>query len=326
MKKKSIIAIFCMFLLAGCGKQEAIQTTFVSIEPYNRVYSEAVEATLEDVVPYYDLTLTCDNFERKSYIAPYEEMVLKETYVMKEDLVHKGEKLMSFQTDGLDKRLKSQKELIQEKELLLSHYENMLEINPKDEITPVMIEQIKRDLETANLELQEIQSKMNSYGIFAEENGVIVSIASDYIGLEVPPTLSLTTIIYSDGIYRTRTDIDYPFEVGETYIGNVVGIPYPIRLISIEEDGAEKELTFQSDFTPETFCSVELMNLKLEKEELKNALTVPVKSVIMRDDKTYVYELDQDGYKSVKEIQCGEIVDEKIVVLSGLEEGSLIAK
>jgi multidrug efflux pump subunit AcrA (membrane-fusion protein) len=66
-------------------------------------------------------------------------------------------------------------------------------------------------------------------------------------------------------------------------------------------------------------------NITLELGRSDNALSVPRRAVHTAGDVSFVYVVDEDGYRRYREIKTGLIGDTRIEVLDGLKAGEVVA-
>ena len=66
--------------------------------------------------------------------------------------------------------------------------------------------------------------------------------------------------------------------------------------------------------------TAESLTMKIEKPVLKNVLYVPKSAIISVEEKTYVYVVDEAGFRHGVQVEVGSTVDDYTVIKSGLLE------
>ena len=95
-----------------------------------------------------------------------------------------------------------------------------------------------------------------------------------------------------------------------------------IVFASIEEIEGETKLNFV--MAVEGITGVEKMVMVLNKPTLKDVCYVPEECVFIVDDKTYVYTLDENGFREAIPVTVGQTIDGKTVIEQGLEQGQKV--
>lgn len=325
MKKKTgiVLSLILASLLAGCGQNQESNTTHLLVPSYEKINYDWYVVEKQDICPQLELGLTSGTYEKKMYFPQYDEMEVDKVYVEQGDLIKKGDILVSFKTNDMEETLLDLKSSLGQKELLLEHYGNLDGIDSTDR-SKLDIEQLKADIEADKLEIQEFEAKMTSYNIVAEERGMIFSISQEIAGQTVKKGQAIVTVIYGDETFHTQTVDDYPFEVGARYEAEYGAANYTIELISLEEENGTKNLVFKAITADGEYCSRDRLNLILKKEELHGVLAVPESSVVRVEDRTYVYLLDEKGFRDPVKVVCGQTVDGQTIIESGIKEGDRV--
>ena len=142
-------------------------------------------------------------------------------------------------------------------------------------------------------------------------------------------TLDDNSIIYSD------------IKIPENYSASIKkGLPVEIRLSSYKDKVFEGEVDFVSSRinadTRSLLSRIKVQNDNLElisgsllevsvKFNMRNSLSVPDTSVMIEGDKTYVYKITEENIANKIEVKIGIRSNKNIEIISGLDEGDLIA-
>lgn len=125
---------------------------------------------------------------------PYEKAAYQTVEVQKGDKVQKGDLLVSFQSDSIERAIADYENQIEQKELLMEHYTNYMQIDGSlDYSTDITM--LKEDITVAELYIEEAEDKLAGYQIVAESPGTITAI-DEYLqnGYYKPGTDLITEI------------------------------------------------------------------------------------------------------------------------------------
>lgn len=325
MKKKNrvFLSLIVAGLLAGCGQAKEVHMMHLTVPSYEKVNYDWIVMQRQDICPQLELGLTSGTYQKVMYYAQYDEMVVDKVNVSNGDLIEQGDVMITFQSDDMEERRMDLESSLGQMELLLEHYGKMDEIDSTDR-SKVDIEQLKADIEAARLELKEFDAKISSFNIVAEKKGMVTNVRQGLENQTVNTGQGLITVIYGDETFHTQTTDDYPFEIGARYEAEYGAAAYTIELLSMEEEKGMKNLVFKAITSDGEFCSRDRLNLILQKDELKNVLAVPEESVVHVEDKSYVYLLDENGFREAVSVTCGQTVEGVTIITSGLEEGDRV--
>ena len=188
---------------------------------------------------------------------------------------------------------------------------------------------MQKDQEIARLYIDELDAKLETYTIKAEEDGVVSSISDMLEYGTVYAYDPLVKLLYGSDKYTTTTDDDYDFQVGQTYTATFGVGSYDIVLSDIEETatdsdaGAKRKLSFVlADSTGRPSSSS--LNLVIKKDVIKDVLYVPQDAIMSVKDETYVYQVDDQGFRHGVPVKTGSTVNGYTVIEEGLQEGDKV--
>lgn len=331
MRKKSIkiVAIAIgMSLLSGCSGKKQTDDLTITIPEYEKKTYTTEEVVRGDIEPELILRLEAKEFRYQEYHADHDEMKVDQVYVKQGDAVKAGDTLITFQSDDIDKERQQYENRVEEDALLIDHYTRLDQINQTD-ANRESIEELKKDQEIARLYIEELDAKLETYTIKAEEDGIVSSV-SDMLECGVVYAYDpLVKILYGSDKYTTTTDDDYDFQVGQTYTATFGVGSYDIVLSDIEETatdsdvGVKRKLSFVlADSTGRPSSS--FLNLVIKKDVIKDVLYVPQDAIISVKDETYVYRMDDRGFRHGVQVRTGSAVNGYTVIEEGLQEGDKV--
>lgn len=326
--KKSLVGIIicslgCSMLLAGCGKGGDQERAKVRISEYEKITYETVSVERGDIVPTLTLEVTSDTFQRKNYFPRQDEMEVDQIYVTEGDMVTEGQTLVSFKAGDISEQITSYENQRTEDQLLIDHYTKLMEIDSEQDYTEA-IKTLKQDMEVCSLYIQELNAKLESYSIKAEGNGSVIMV-SDLLDYGVVNSGdNVLTLIYGTGEYYATTTDDYDFKVDEIYEASYANSTYSLRLVSIEEPEGEEGRKLNFTIAIDGVTGVEKMTMVLNKPALKDVLYVPEDCVFSVDEATYVYTLDENGFREAVSVTVGQTIEGMTVIETGLTEGEKV--
>lgn len=327
MRKVGLLLLIGCVLMGGCGESAKQPKATVTIEHYDKKIQEYLEITRGDFVPMLKLKLQAKEYERLDYFSAYNDMELEEVYVTVGQRVKKGDKLIRFKSEDLEKQYAELQEELERSKLLLEHYENLDSLH-STKATQADLENLRNTIETDGMYISELQERMKEYTICAQKDGTVTRIV-DWImntggaHVLVDKSVELLTVTSGSDEYVAITTEEYPFTVGEYYPAMYGYLNYQVELLSVEENGGEKQLTFRYDTSAEDAVSSEFLDMELEMANLQGVISLPVSYVLFLDEGTYVYVLDGE-YRRAVPVVCGNRVGDTIVIEKGLEIGDKV--
>ena len=328
-QKLSLIMITLLFVLSGCDEQSAQLPAQVTINEYEPKLYETIEIIRGDLAPVLELTLEARDLEKLSYFPRYDAMEIDQVYVQVGDIVTAGDVLISFKSGDIEKQIESYQAQLDQQQLLLDHYVNLSAIDTTTDYSKD-IEQMKADMEVSRLYIEGLNAKLDSYSIVAEGDGMVTAIA-DIVNFNIVNSNdNLITVVYDDGEYYATTSDDYEFVVGDIYAATYGVADYEMELVNITEDGKDvngnviKTLCFREVGNEEELPGVSMMNMTINKGEMKNVIYVPDSVIKEIDGKYHVYTLDENQCKHAVYVKTGISVDGYTVIEEGLTEGDKV--
>ena len=317
-----------MSLLSGCSGKKQTDDLTITIPEYEKMTYTTEKVMRGDIEPELILRLEAKEFRYQEYHADHDEMKVDQVYVKQGDAVKAGDTLITFQSDDIDKERQQYENRVEEDALLIDHYTRLDQINQTD-ANLESIKELQKDQEIARLYIDELDAKLETYTIKAEEDGVVSSVSDMLEYGTVYAYDPLVKLLYGSDKYTTTTDDDYDFQVGQTYTATFGVGSYDIVLSDIEETatdsdaGAKRKLSFVlADSTGRPSSSS--LNLVIKKDVIKDVLYVPQDAIMSVKDETYVYQVDDQGFRHGVPVKTGSTVNGYTVIEEGLQEGDKV--
>lgn len=326
MRLKKYIPIILgtmVIALSGCGKDDKINKQIVTVKKYDKTIYEAVNVEKGDIVPELTITLQADTFSRKSYFPLYDDIEVASVNVSTGERVKEGDVLITFKSENIEDKIDEHQQEIDQNKLLIEHYRKLSQLDDSVDYS-IDIEQLTRSVEIDNLYISELKAKMDSYSIIAEGNGM-VNAMSDILNYgKVGTDNNLITIIYGDETFTAETEEDYDFQIDQVYQAYYGASNYNVRITDIVVEGKKKKISFKIDSDDASFCSRDTLYLTVNKPTLKDVIYVPEECVNTVEGKTFVYLLDENGYRDVRDVVVGSTVGDFTIIESGISEGDRV--
>lgn len=325
---KVIMVLAIAALLTGCAYDKEQYDPDITIYEYEKVVYNTVNAVRGDITPTLTIKLNAANYEKKSYYPLYDDMEIESVNVSVGDKVKSGDVLISFKSGDMEAQIESYENQIEQNNLLIEHYTKLSQIDATLDYSKDL-ESLNESNQVADLYIQELKAKLALYSIRAEADGVVY-ILSDLLSYNegtVGTSNNLITVVYGSGQYNADVTDDYDFQVGAIYKATYGIAEYELVLTDItvgSEASRVRHLTFNAVSDDTDFSNRDRLNLTVEKDTLKNVLYVPSECIFEVDDKSYVYLLDDEGFRDAVCVTVGSTVDGYTVIDSGIEEGDRV--
>lgn len=332
MGRKKLIPLMAAaaLFLTGCGTGGKVQETQVTVPEYEKIIYDSVEVEKGDITPVLTLKLSATSYEKKSYYPLYDDMEVERVNVSVGDKVKKGDVLITFKSGDIAEQIEGYQNQVEQNNLLIDHYTRLSQLDASLDYSADLA-RLAEDNNVANLYIQELEAKLASYSICAEDDGSVY-ILSDLLDYGIVGTSNnLITLIYGSGQFEAETTDDFDFQIGEIYVATYGVAEYEMILTSVEETGTDangdvvRKLMFQGNGENTDFSSRDKLTMTLEKPTLKDVIYVPKDCVFDVDDEDYyVYLLDDDGFRDAVKVTVGSTVDGYTVIESGLQPGDRV--
>lgn len=324
-----LVCILAIGLVAcGSKKETGGQSLEISIPLYEKLEYATGEAVRGDLQPELQLSLREDSFHSINYQVDQDDLKVKKLYVSLGDWVEKGDMLVDFASDEVDKSIKESRDAFEENTLMIAHYKRLNKIE-KNQQNLDNIKDLQEQNRILKVRMQELQSQLSEYQIKATESGKIIGIDET---LEYGYATTGQTLISEScgsGKYRATTSDTYPFAIGQIFTAKLGVAEYKMKLEKIEdsEDG-QKKLLFCSVSSLKGVSATDTLYITQKKEPLQDVVYVPEKAVFKAGNSHYVYTMDENGFRTGVKVNVGDTVqngqDAVVVIVSGLKGGEQV--
>lgn len=320
MEKRNAAVLLCTVILffTGCTAQST-QVVIIDREPYERTGYQTTEVQKGDLQPKLELKLTADGYEQIIYDATNTNLQLDKVYVSVGDKVKKGDLLVAFRSESIQKIMDSYSEQADQNQLLVEHYTNLMRIDKTLDYSSD-IKMLKQDIEVAKLYIAEAKEKLEGYQIVAKRDGTITEM-NEFLqkGMFVPGRKQITQVCGS-GNYTSNKPDNYVISVGEVYQATVGVASYELMVKKI----TKSQVIFEPISDMSAVSEDDELTMVITRETMKNVVYVDAAAVQEGIDSYYVYVVDEDGYRDAVEVKRGERVDDYYVINDGLSGGEKV--
>lgn len=191
--------------------------------------------------------------------------------------------------------------------------------------------ELNQEVESADIELEreqnsldDLQEKLSAATVTAPIPGIVTSFSDIKEGQTLEPETTIATISDPDSLRLETSDdrnkwddikkgMDVDVAIGKEKLeGEVREIP--------DSDDGDESLIIDVEDIPESADLGERADIRIVFEKRKDVLTVPAGAIRNYDEQSVVRILDDDDLSEVS-VEQGLEVDDKVEILSGLEEG-----
>ncbi len=307
-----------MCLLTGCGASDRKVVT-VQHDAYEKMDYQTIDVVRGDLEPSITLTLTADSYEILQYGTNNEELELEKVYVSVGDKVKKGQKLVTFKSDAIQKTIDENEEQYNSNVQLVEHYEKLMKIdsslNYKEEI-----KQLRDDIAVESLYIGEAKKKLEDYQLVAKKDGTIIAMDDMIMNGLMNCGDSLISQACGSGKYKAQRPDGYNFKVGQTYEASADNLKFSLEVSEV----TDKNIIFTPKTDMSTLSEAEDLSMTIKKKKLTDVVYIPKEAVSTKGGMEFVFTVDKDGYLDAVEVKTGDTVGENVVIKEGLSGGEKV--
>lgn len=321
-----ILIVLCMSL-SGCTRAQGAQMIPVPRDIYQREDYQSVEVKKGDLKPVLSLSLIPSEVESVNESVNLNDLHVKEIFVSLGQQVNAGDPLISFNSEDIEKEIRSLESTVEEKELQLNHYLRLYteDFDKHDEKYSVKIEELKDELEIARSYLNEEQERYQSNQLYASKGGVISYISRNVLGGYAKPGDTLVTIESGGDVFYAIVDSQEPLNVGDSFTATQGNMEIPVEITEIvSESDKSNRVIFKPIVSGDISFGNARMDVEISKTEYHDALYIPRKAVNSSGDDFFVYVVKENGFLDIRPIKIGEEVDDMVIVKEGLAESERV--
>ncbi len=185
------------------------------------------------------------------------------------------------------------------------------------------------DIAIKYLELQYLEQSNADHNIYAPMDGIVEYLREGLEGTTSVIGKTVITLKDPDDMYFFASD-----PLAATYLEGMEsvlitpnsssGIQYE-AVPEVLEDGSGLKFILIGDSAMESIAEGTNGYITVELGRRENVLSVPKAAVHRAGDQTYVYVVDEDGYRRYREVVIGLEGDSRTEIISGLEAGERVA-
>ena len=206
---------------------------------------------------------------------------------------------------------------------------------------------VSKRSETFKIKREEISGELNLKN-FVKKGDVLIKLKSGTVIAPFSGALGYTglteDILVSNNIFIITLDdnstIYSDIKIPENYSASIKkGLPVEVKISSYKDKIFQGEVDFVSSrINADTRSLLSRIKVKNQNFELisgsllevsvkfnqRSSLSVPDTSIMIEGDKSYVYKIDEENIANKTEVISGLRTNQKVEIISGLEEGDII--
>ena len=333
-RSRKLNILFCILaaaLLTGCGEAREAELVPAAEPVYYAVSPRTTQVIRGDLVPTYSARLDLLGYEMVKYRLTRSEfdefygtyhMELDRIHVNVGDAVKKGDTLVSFHSDVLDKRIEENEQIIADANREIGHLQKLMKIDPSQDYKD-RIAQLNRSIEVARLYVKDVKETYGRLNLVAGEDGHVSYISSMFSEGYIAADTDMIRVETSRRLYTVAKKEEYSFRTGEQVKAKIRNIEYLLTVVDPPE-GESKDLVY---FRPEGRDGEILeKNLMLEFEltPLKDVCYMNRQALFEKDGISFVYTVDENEMRRAVIVEPGDRVGNYIIIRSGLNGGELV--
>lgn len=276
------------------------------------------------------------NSTNTSYVAPRNGAggYVKKLHVKEGNAVKKGQLLLELDDQVLKQNIQT---LQVQLNLAQDVYDRTKSLWDEGIGTEVQMLSSKTNVETLQSQIKQLQEQINTFKVYADQSGI-----ADVVNIKVGELFTGMTAMGPQIQIVNNSELSVIVDVPENYVsqisqGDKVLVEIPALYKSINSTitrlsqsinvssrsyTAEIKIPTTKDMKPNMVAYVKILNHSNSK-----AIVVPV-NIVQNDNKgKFVFVMKSEGDKSIaskKEVTLGDIYEDNIEILSGLEPGDII--
>ncbi len=311
-------------LLIGCDSKVAGGEYIPLVrEEYEKEIYSSVQVETGTITPELNLRLKPDEYEIISYSINKDMLEVEEINVERGNRVNAGTVMVVFKNDGIKEAIEEYKNRREEDVMLIEHYTRLQSIDSSVSYQEE-INSLNSDISVIDAYIKEEQAKLDDYQIVAERSGVVTRISDELYNGYATKKNNLINVVSGSSNYVATTSDDYKFEIDAEYEATSGVANYTLKLIEIEEVENGRRLTFEPVSDMSAVAETDEVNILIKKPEIKNAIYVDENAITTIEDKTYLFTLDDDGYRHAVEVKVDNIIDGYAILEQGIEAGEWV--
>lgn len=364
MNRKIVFAFMILaagVICTGCDGSSLDELVPVRDLSYNRIEKNTALVVRGDITPAFDKPLELVGYEEKRYRENSDEFeALEEALKLKiksvncqvGEQVKKGDVLVSFTSEELDRQIKDKEEEKRLAKLELEHIKKLAKLDTSSDYSG-RITGIKQQIKICDLYIQDINDKYGEINIICEEDGAVRYINPSLYDGYVVTNNDLIIVSRDAGYYEAKVDDTVSFDPEKTYEAGSGAAKYELRVMddALENNDENNNNGNNNDANDKNegdtdgdpvinengthtiyFKPVNSDGKMLEKtilmeaelDVVKDVCYVDKQAIISKESGDYVYMVDEEGRRRAISVKKGDIVGDYCIILDGLTGGERV--
>lgn len=187
----------------------------------------------------------------------------------------------------------------------------------------ITLEDLSDELTIMEMQYEKLETELSGGKLYAGMDGIITKITQMNYGFVSTAGTSVITVSDSTvcAFECSSPELIPYFTVGDTYLFRSGSGDKTYETVCAEADEEKEALRFELK-TPDDSLPIGLRVLHtLVTDRKENILYLPKKAVHTADGNAYVYFIDENGIRRMKDITIGLRADNEVEICSGISEG-----
>lgn len=331
-KLKGVMILCSVFTLSGCSLLPREEQTLAPplVEPA-KVQYKTVKVKRDSVIKRVKGTAEFAAVDKKELSFSESGGRIGTIFIKNGDKVDKGEVLLQLTTGDLPFQIEQTKIKLEKASLNIEH----LKEQGADDYT---IKMAGFDQKAAQLQLDDLQSKLNRTRITSPIDGIVTHLTDKEQGDSVEAYESLVQVVdpnklqlmYSASNGGRIVDVDLGMKAsvevkGKTLKGKVVQTPrdVPANLPKEMAELFKRSVIIDVQHLPKGVKLGDSADVEIVTKKKKNALTIPRSALRSFATRQYVQILDGESKKEV-DVEVGMTGETNVGILKGVKEGQKV--
>lgn len=327
--RKRVYGMFLLLgampVLSGCNHLESAggKEVSVTISEYQKDVYQTTFVQRGTIEPVLTLKLMPDEYEVNAYSINQELLEVEENNVEKGSRVKEGDVMVAFKAEDIESAIAEYQERKTEDEMLIDHYTKLMKISGKKDYA-ADVEKLKRDVNIANLYIEEQKQRLSQYQLVAKKSGIVTEVSDALYKGYAAAGEALVRVASGSSNYTAATSDDFEFQVGDIYEAQFGMVAYEMEIIGLEREGEKNVITFHPVSEMTGVAENDELIMEIHKPVISDAVYVEESAITVVDDKYYAFLLDENGFREAVPVIVGDVIDGYAIILKGLEEGERV--
>ncbi len=353
----SLAACFAAALLSGCTPSEEAEDAIVMLDQEEEIAFDLAVVSRGDLSLVQEMDCVYQATDSEEIGFPVSGKTVYDVYVETGDVVKKGQLLAELVNGGYDDRIAqyeyeiARNQLIMDSSELNENYEISTQwlqyiyhsdhTEEEDRALKERVAQIQQAyryqredcqdaIDLANLELEKLRNAAEDTKIYAGMNGTVTwvqpalkgsSSIQDKTVIEIESSEKHYFVVEDGGEYASLFTEGVPVTMTMTYEGNKQD--FLLMPAQMERWGDDLLFTLAEEYEV-SLEPGDWGTIRIALDERTDVLTLPLEAVHEADGRNYVYVLGENNLREVKWIEIGFSGNERVEIVSGLEEGERV--